>query len=681
MKNSKKKSPAPRKSRFKFKIGELVRLDDSTSCPNRVSTIYDKDLSPPGNIEYTVSIDNFTQDWIPEEKLKLADDFRKNDHVLIINGARTGKIAIVFEISEMGMRLTNNNGFNDWFKKSELKLVDSSTPINFYDDDKKPDIQETMVTNTNLVDSKVGLLPQYRIGDLVRIKTNCNLVANDQYYPTECAIFENSKNKVFKVKSVRDNSIDLFLEYDKITNRPTIIEFDLDEIEPAMEIQVGDRVLVTKGAYKNTVAPILELGPYIGMLKTNDGIRGFNLTDLQLVDSQTPLCEKTDLVDSQVESRPQYKTGDLVRIKSSCLINPHSSPHAVSEDYALLENSKNKVFKIYDFFYDKVVIFLNAERKYHFSLNEIEPATEIRAGDHVRITEGHYQNTITQVLNTKNNPADLNLKGITVKIFGQSYHYFSPSMLQLVDSKTPLVDCIKEKEIIPSTPFWDQLSSALDKPSIDEITHLRSDHDKLHLEINRLTTELALATSDNRTINLESSNKDVLILDFQGQLTLADAQIQRLSHSLTKAATNQRLSLISHRGLSSISKIGKFSTKLVYALSCYLFGMGASLVNNIKKTTKFLSQKTTVIRQEINKKDNREVIIGSIVYILVLSVLSTTMRLDTLWFREERNAALIPAPWHIPSPNDPQERAKIENRLLQEQLKEIKQKFRREEMK
>lgn len=63
-----------------------------------------------------------------------------------------------------------------------------------------------------------------------------------------------------------------------------------------------------------------------------------------------------------------------------------------------------------------------------------------------------------------------------------------------------------------------------------------------------------------------------------------------------------------------------------------------------------------------------------------MAAVCTIGQLDSLWLQEEVRARNVPAPWHIPSPNDPQERAKIENQklhsdnqLLKNQLTEIQQ--------
>lgn len=709
----------------KFQIGDLVRItkeafirrffekDQSTSRiysviklnrPSNEPVVYQLQINPPKS-----SVNTFSDTaWFTGAELELAEDFRKDDRVFITQGLHKDQIAIIINCdSDDNISLGDYAKTFDvnYFKKSDLKLVDSLTPVTFnfasLPEKNFPDINisDGYERNYRLSQSPA---PKYQVGDLVRIKSDCSLNSS---LNQDHELLNNSKGKVFKINHINsDGLIDIELD----SGYEWIFEFSPDEIEPATEIKVGDRVIVTEGTYKNSVTQILSLNNGLGVTAKIHGIVYYNFypSFLQLVDSKTPLV---DCFDGKIkENFPSEK-----KIESSTSVgDSFSKNYQIGDLVRVTDNEshyKGMVFKIKEKLHSGYLFIGNM----YFGPNQIELITKILVGDRILILEGNFKNTITRVI-PSHNLAYLEVK---VKRDVESTAWLKSSEVKIVESQTPLIyyylgdiiisdvhpdrvhpDINLQNTLIPATAgvggFYDYLNPPCKKqdlapdPILGEVTHLRSSQDKLHLEINRLTSELALATSDNRNITIKSFAKDNVISDLRGQLTLTEAHVERLKKALPtlKVTLRDKIS-------NAIGKCLDLATNLILlvcAISCYLLWMGASLItflgNKIEQsfqwTTKFVSQKTTTFvsgvrfwRQEINHEMWQGHILVLVITTMVIFPLVTLAELDTLWFREERRADLIPAPGHIPSPNDPQEQAKIQNRLLQEQLKEFKQKL------
>lgn len=371
------------------------------------------------------------------------------------------------------------------------------------------------------------LLAKFKIGDLVRVHNDLE----DRF---------NSKGKVFEIKDSYQTIPSQNWSYLITVDIEQNTWFDEENISPATDFREGDRVLIIapESPYHGQVAEIynssyskIECSLWDGVGKNTIAesiVGGFWFSSFKLVDSLTPItfsCEeahKAKPLNPKNNSSHEYQVGDLVRIKPDCFLdNPHAADEGWLEDERIFENSKNKVFRIEDIRFDEICLdLLNDRDWFRFSLDEIEPATEIKFEDVVIVTEGDFKDTVARVSSFKNGVA-ARIIGITD---GAEYH-FTLDYLRLVDSQTPLNLVYKcGKYNLPRGG----VGEAKKAPLTDEITYLRSENQKLQAKISDSTKTLNLTEREEiYYLRDEKRNLQAKIDDLTKGLS--EEKLQRLS--------------------------------------------------------------------------------------------------------------------------------------------------------
>lgn len=467
--------------------------------------------------------------------------------------------------------------------------------------------------------------PSFQVGDLVRI------VCASQF-----------KNRVFKIEEITNDN---FNHQFKLSNK---FYYSSSEIESAGSgsIQVGDHVLIIeKGNYFNKIGVVTGIPSiFIYVMDKNNKDTSFYPCDLTLVESSTPLS------DFYSKEMSEFRVGDLVRVITFSL----------KEDptvYKITEMSHSNQLHFWE---------IKLSNGLWYSLKSIRPAAPIQVGDHVLVNESSesFRNKIAAVKT---------IETTVIWLIDKNNAQFSfyPKYLTLVESTTPL------SEFYPPIKI---LNNGNPISSTDEISYLRSEKETLNTKLDTLNQEKLEWTTSGVKLRLEIIEIRLLAHrygiekdDLQGQLMLANLELEKLKKNapVSQPSFTSRLWATSQLIISEVIFWSCWALIFPFLLTTHL--LKKIPIKRLGQTTtsklQVVSDKIKSFRASINQPDLAIPLIATLWIGFAVTFGWSLAEVNILWFQEVQKADSVLTINRIPSPNDPIEKIKDENRQLKEQVK------------